>query len=86
LVLTIAQVLVIRRLDLDKQNGVPDTARLIDHFNKGRLRNEDFEFPDLLGAAYEYFIDEFADSAGKKGGEVYTPWPDGSYDVPADQA
>ena len=47
--------------------------QLIDHMNKHRLRNEDFEFPDLLGAAYEYLIGEFADSAGKKGGEFYTP-------------
>ena len=46
---------------------------LIAHFSKYRLRNEDFEFPDLLGAAYEYLIGEFADSAGKKGGEFYTP-------------
>lgn len=46
---------------------------LIGHFNKYRLRNEDFEFPDLLGAAYEFLIGEFADSAGKKGGEFYTP-------------
>ena len=29
--------------------------------------------PDLLGAAYEYLIRDFADSAGKKGGEFYTP-------------
>jgi type I restriction enzyme M protein len=36
------------------------------HFNSKRLRNEDFEFPDLLGAAYEYLIKQFADSAGKK--------------------
>jgi type I restriction enzyme M protein len=46
---------------------------LIAHFSKYRLRNEDFEFPDLLGAAYEYLIRDFADSAGKKGGEFYTP-------------
>ncbi|MEO5874946.1 MAG: class I SAM-dependent DNA methyltransferase [Streptosporangiaceae bacterium] len=46
---------------------------LIKHFDHYRLRNEDFEFPDLLGAAYEYLIGEFADSAGKKGGEFYTP-------------
>jgi type I restriction enzyme M protein len=46
---------------------------LIKHFNKYRLLDEDFEFPDLLGAAYEYLIGEFADSAGKKGGEFYTP-------------
>jgi type I restriction enzyme M protein len=46
---------------------------LIAHFSKYPLRNEDFEFPDLLGAAYEYLIRDFADSAGKKGGEFYTP-------------
>jgi len=46
---------------------------LIHHFNKYRLTNEDFEFPDLLGAAYEYLLKQFADSAGKKGGEFYTP-------------
>jgi type I restriction enzyme M protein len=48
---------------------------LINHFNGSLnpLRNENFEFPDLLGAAYEYLIKYFADSAGKKGGEFYTP-------------
>lgn len=46
---------------------------LIHHFDKYRLTNEDFEFPDLLGAAYEFLIKDFADSAGKKGGEFYTP-------------
>jgi type I restriction enzyme M protein len=48
---------------------------LIMHFSQVRLRNEDFEYPDLLGAAYEYLIRDFADSAGKKGGEFYTPRP-----------
>ena len=48
---------------------------LLDHFNQPRfvLVNDNFEFPDLLGAAYEYLIKHFADSAGKKGGEFYTP-------------
>ncbi len=48
---------------------------LLDHFNQPQfvLVNENFEFPDLLGAAYEYLIKFFADSAGKKGGEFYTP-------------
>jgi type I restriction enzyme M protein len=57
------------------QTSLPDRRlqELIDHFDHYRLRNEDFEFPDLLGAAYEYLIGEFADSAGKKGGEFYTP-------------
>lgn len=48
---------------------------LLDHFSDPRfvLVNQNFEFPDLLGAAYEYLIKYFADSAGKKGGEFYTP-------------
>ncbi|MFD7162129.1 type I restriction-modification system subunit M [Streptomyces violascens] len=46
---------------------------LIRHFSLYRLRNEDFEFPDMLGAAYEYLLGKFADSAGQKGGEFYTP-------------
>ena len=48
-------------------------VEFIQHFDGIPLRNEDFEFPDLLGAAYEYLIKYFADSAGKKGGEFYTP-------------
>ena len=48
---------------------------LLDHFSQPGfvLVNNNFEFPDLLGAAYEYLIKYFADSAGKKGGEFYTP-------------
>ena len=69
---------VLQHIDFNRKVGnttVPDKKwrDLIDHFSKHRLRNEDFEFPDLLGAAYEYLIRDFADSAGKKGGEFYTP-------------
>jgi type I restriction enzyme M protein len=56
---------------------IPDSKwkDLLDHFNQPQfvLVNDNFEFPDLLGAAYEYLIKFFADSAGKKGGEFYTP-------------
>ncbi|MGS0681824.1 type I restriction-modification system subunit M [Shewanella sp. 125m-7] len=45
----------------------------VQNFEKIPLRDEDFEFPDLLGAAYEWLIKYFADSAGKKAGEFYTP-------------
>lgn len=48
-------------------------VQFIQHFDEIPLSNDDFEFPDLLGAAYEYLIKYFADSAGKKGGEFYTP-------------
>jgi type I restriction enzyme M protein len=47
--------------------------QLITHFHKIILVNDNFEFPDLLGAAYEYLIKFFADSSGKKGGQFYTP-------------
>ncbi len=69
---------VLTHIDFTKKVGKKSMSdkelrALIDHFNRYRLRNDDFEFPDLLGAAYEYLIGEFADSAGKKGGEFYTP-------------
>ncbi|MEQ6166162.1 class I SAM-dependent DNA methyltransferase [Ekhidna sp. MALMAid0563] len=47
--------------------------RLLRHFNQYSLRNEDLYKPDILGDAYEYLIKQFADDAGKKGGEFYTP-------------
>lgn len=69
---------VLEHIDFTRKIGqskIPDIKlqQLITHFSLHRLCNEDFEFPDLLGAAYEYLIGEFADSAGKKGGEFYTP-------------
>jgi type I restriction enzyme M protein len=69
---------VLQHVDFNRQVGnsrITDKRLrdLIGHFSRYRLRTEDFEFPDLLGAAYEYLIKEFADSAGKKGGEFYTP-------------
>jgi type I restriction enzyme M protein len=69
---------VVQHIDFNRKVGKKkisdsDLRRLMEHFHKHRLRNEDFEFPDLLGAAYEFLIAEFADSAGKKGGEFYTP-------------
>jgi type I restriction enzyme M protein len=48
-------------------------ARLVQHFSKLDLRNANLSEPDMLGRAYEYLIEKFADDAGKKGGEFYTP-------------
>lgn len=47
--------------------------RLLRHFNQYSLKNSDLYTPDVLGDAYEYLIKMFADDAGKKGGEFYTP-------------
>lgn len=49
------------------------SALLKDFNDFPKLQDENFEFPDLLGAAYEYLIKFFAESAGKKAGEFYTP-------------
>lgn len=66
-------VLVSIDFNIKKKLGDKKLQDLLHHFTKYRLRNEDFESADLLGDAYEYLIKQFADSAGKKGGEFYTP-------------
>lgn len=50
-------------------------SQMLKDFNRVKLTDDQFEFPDLLGAAYEFLIKYFAESAGKKGGEFYTPSP-----------
>ena len=66
---------VLVSVDFNIKNKLSDKKLqdLLSHFSKHRLRSEDFDSPDLLGNAYEYLIKQFADSAGKKGGEFYTP-------------
>ena len=54
--------------------------RLLNHFSEldlrdANLRGEDGGTDNVLGDAYEYLINQFADDAGKKGGEFYTPRP-----------
>ena len=51
---------------------------LLNHFGDLDLRDENLRVDDagggnVLGDAYEYLINRFADDAGKKGGEFYTP-------------
>ncbi|KZD08748.1 type I restriction-modification system subunit M [Oceanibaculum pacificum] len=57
----------------DAKNREGVLSRLIDHFSRIDLSNASLSEPDMLGRAYEYLIDKFADDAGKKGGEFYTP-------------
>lgn len=66
---------VLVSIDFNIKNKLSDKKLrdLLSHFSRYRLRNADFERTDLLGTAYEYLIKMFADSAGKKGGEFYTP-------------
>lgn len=62
-------------IDFNIKNKLSDKKLrdLLSHFSCYRLRNTDFERPDLLSTAYEYLIKMFADSTGRKGGEFYTP-------------
>ena len=61
-------------------NGARIIRSLLNHFNSLDLSDGNFQ-PDeggtgnILGDAYEYLIYQFADDAGKKGGEFYTPRP-----------
>ena len=57
----------------DARNRDTVLARLVQHFSQVSLRNDRLAEPDILGRAYEYLIEQFADDAGKKGGEFYTP-------------
>lgn len=65
---------VFQDVDFNNKERFPDATleRLLQHFEKIRLRHADVE-ADMLGGAYEYLIAQFADDAGKKGGEFYTP-------------
>ena len=52
--------------------------RLLNHFGDLDLRDRNLNISpgstgNVLGDAYEYLISQFADDAGKKGGEFYTP-------------
>jgi type I restriction enzyme M protein len=71
---------VLKPIDFNKTFGKnnkritdKDLVEIITHFDRVVLTDDNLEFPDLLGSAYEYLIKYFADSAGKKGGEFYTP-------------
>jgi type I restriction enzyme M protein len=65
---------ILERIDFNDKDSLPDASLsvLVQHFNTLKLGNENVS-GDMLGQAYEYLIEQFADDAGKKGGEFYTP-------------
>ena len=66
---------VLANIDFNDKEKLPDKLlmQLIQHFSSIDLSNGNLSEPDMLGRAYEYLIKQFADDAGKKGGEFYTP-------------
>ncbi|MBI5376924.1 MAG: type I restriction-modification system subunit M [Candidatus Schekmanbacteria bacterium] len=60
---------VYARLNLDKAA----LGGLIDLIGNIALGDQAAKAKDLLGRVYEYFLGEFANAEGKKGGQFYTP-------------
>ena len=72
---------VLLAMDFNDPNKLGNTknrdtvlGKLVQHFSRLNLRNDALADPDMLGRAYEYLIERFADDAGKKGGEFFTPF------------
>jgi type I restriction enzyme M protein len=57
------------RPDLDKRR----LGELIDLIGTIGFNQKGHKAKDLLGRVYEYFLGQFADAEGKKGGQFYTP-------------
>ena len=57
------------RLALDKTR----LGQLIDLVSNIRVGDTEARAKDVLGRVYEYFLSQFANAEGKKGGEFYTP-------------
>jgi len=65
---------MLNRTDFNDREKLSEerVVKLVEHFSQHRLGNKNVS-ADMLGQAYEYLIKMFADTAGKKGGEFYTP-------------
>lgn len=65
---------VLTPIDFNNKEVLTDETlqRLLSYFGELDLSNENLSEPDML-RAYEYLIKMFADDAGQKGGEFYTP-------------
>ena len=57
------------KANLDKAS----LGQIIDLISNTELQAENEKSKDLFGRVYEYFLGEFANAEGKKGGQFYTP-------------
>ncbi|WP_327168493.1 class I SAM-dependent DNA methyltransferase [Streptomyces subrutilus] len=64
---------VFEALDFDRRLGRAELSALVDQFDHIPLSDDDLEFGDVVGRAYDLILSAFADSAGKRGGEFFTP-------------
>ena len=71
---------VFRNVDYNSESRLGTTKKrnhvlknLLEDFNKLDLRPSHLSGNDVIGDSYEFLIGRFADDAGKKAGEFYTP-------------
>ena len=68
---------VLTNITYNNKNDYSDEVllSLVSHFSQKdrRLGHNDLENEDVFGQAYEYLLGQFADSAGQKAGEFFTP-------------
>lgn len=71
---------VFRNVDFNSESRLGSTKKrnhvlknLLEDFNKLDLRPSRLAGNDVIGDSYEFLIGKFADDAGKKAGEFYTP-------------
>ena len=64
---------VLPKIYADPELNKPRLGELIDLIGTIGFRQDAHASQDLLGRVYEYFLGQFADAEGKKGGQFYTP-------------
>lgn len=64
---------VLPKIYADPELNKTRLGELIDLIGTIGFNQEGHEAKDLLGRVYEYFLGQFADAEGKKGGQFYTP-------------
>ena len=64
---------VLPKIYADPELNKQRLGELIDLIGTIGFNQEGHQAQDLLGRVYEYFLGQFADAEGKKGGQFYTP-------------
>ena len=64
---------VLPKIYADPELNKQRLGELIDLIGTIGFRQDAHKSQDLLGRVYEYFLGQFADAEGKKGGQFYTP-------------
>lgn len=64
---------ILPKIYADPELNKTRLGELIDLIGTIGFNQEGHEAKDLLGRVYEYFLGQFADAEGKKGGQFYTP-------------